>query len=227
MNARAWRYPRVRGARAVLAILALGLAGCASDARREPPNLQLFKEQAKAYVASGDYERAIAAVAGEARAWLERRATQGGARLTVVFDIDETLLSNWPSIVLQDFGYVPAEWQRWVDAAEAPAIGPMRELLQAAHRLKLDVVLITGRRERDRVATERNLRAAGCGGYALLICQPEAERGPSAAFKTAARRRLTAEGRTIIANLGDQESDLTGGFAERTFKLPNPFYRTD
>ena len=27
-----------------------------------------------------------------------------------------------------------------------------------------------------------------------------------------------------IANLGDQESDLIGGHAERTFKLPNPFY---
>jgi len=28
----------------------------------------------------------------------------------------------------------------------------------------------------------------------------------------------------IIANIGDQESDLAGGFAEKTFKLPNPFY---
>jgi hypothetical protein len=27
-----------------------------------------------------------------------------------------------------------------------------------------------------------------------------------------------------VANFGDQFSDLNGGFAERTFKMPNPNY---
>ena len=31
-------------------------------------------------------------------------------------------------------------------------------------------------------------------------------------------------GFTIILSVGDQESDLKGGYAERTFKLPNPVY---
>ena len=39
--------------------------------------------------------------------------------------------------------------------------------------------------------------------------------------------KITADGYTIIANLGDQESDLAGGYAEKTFKLPNPFYLTE
>jgi acid phosphatase len=43
-------------------------------------------------------------------------------------------------------------------------------------------------------------------------------------YKAAARARLAAEGRVIVANIGDQESDLAGGYAERTFKLPGPFY---
>ena len=42
--------------------------------------------------------------------------------------------------------------------------------------------------------------------------------------KTAARRALYREGYTIIANLGDQESDLRGGYEERSFKLPDPLY---
>ena len=29
---------------------------------------------------------------------------------------------------------------------------------------------------------------------------------------------------TLIANIGDQRSDLDGGYAERTWKVPNPFY---
>jgi hypothetical protein len=33
------------------------------------------------------------------------------------------------------------------------------------------------------------------------------------------------QGYTIIANMGDQPSDLDGGLSERTFLLPNPFYR--
>lgn len=28
----------------------------------------------------------------------------------------------------------------------------------------------------------------------------------------------------IVANVGDQQSDLTGGYADQDFKVPNPFY---
>ena len=34
------------------------------------------------------------------------------------------------------------------------------------------------------------------------------------------------QGFLIIANLGDQASDLAGGYAERAYKIPNPFYYT-
>ena len=37
--------------------------------------------------------------------------------------------------------------------------------------------------------------------------------------------KIAAMGYWIIENMGDQPSDLAGGYAERTFKLPNPFYR--
>jgi hypothetical protein len=39
-----------------------------------------------------------------------------------------------------------------------------------------------------------------------------------------ARRGGAEAGYAIIATVGDQESDLGGGFAECTFKVPNPFY---
>ena len=35
---------------------------------------------------------------------------------------------------------------------------------------------------------------------------------------------LVEQGYTILLTIGDQESDLAGGFAERGFKLPNPVY---
>ena len=43
-------------------------------------------------------------------------------------------------------------------------------------------------------------------------------------FKAPTRQKIAAMGYTIIANMGDQMSDLDGGFSEKTFKLPNPFY---
>jgi len=43
-------------------------------------------------------------------------------------------------------------------------------------------------------------------------------------FKAPERRKIAERGYTIVLSLGDQESDLKGGYAERTFKLPNPVY---
>ena len=54
---------------------------------------------------------------------------------------------------------------------------------------------------------------------------PEGATFASAAdFKAPERRKLTERGYTILLSMGDQQSDLDGGFAERTFKLPNPVY---
>ena len=47
----------------------------------------------------------------------------------------------------------------------------------------------------------------------------------AADFKAPQRAQIEQQGYTIIANVGDQPSDLDGGFSQRTFLLPNPFYR--
>ena len=47
----------------------------------------------------------------------------------------------------------------------------------------------------------------------------------AAAFKAPVRAAIEGDGYTIIANMGDQPSDLAGAHAEQTFLLPNPFYR--
>ena len=212
----------------LLVALICALTGCESASGPEPLNLDTAKEAVAHYYESGDYERAVAGVAAEARAWIEQYAAQRRTdeRLAVVFDIDETLLSNYPRIRSIGFGYIPYDWEAWIARGEAPAIRPMRELLLAARRLGLDVFLISSREEpRERAATEANLRREGLGDYTRLIMQPTS--GPRQTvgdFKIAARRALYREGYTIVANLGDQESDLRGGYAERTFKLPDPLY---
>ncbi|MEO5958560.1 MAG: HAD family acid phosphatase [Opitutaceae bacterium] len=209
------------------AVAGMAVGGCAI-VPREPANLSLLKEEIRRYVESGTYERDIAAVAMRASSWIEQRAAKRGAgeRLAIVFDLDETLLSNWPHIGAQDFGYVPAGWDEWMKEGRAPAIEPVREVYRTARRLGVEVVFLTGRREKDRPGTEKNLRAIDCADYAALVCKPNETQETTGAFKLRERKRLVAEGRAIIANVGDQESDLAGGYAERTFKLPNPLYLT-
>ena len=204
-------------------VIAVFLAGCVVPARA-PGSLSDLKREIRAYVEQGAYQRELVAVAGRAEAWITARAGRGGERLTVVFDLDETLLSNWPHLAAMDFGYVKDEWHRWVAAGEAPAIEPVCAVFRTTRRLGVEVVILTGRHERDLAGTEKNLQAIGCADYQRLIFAPDGDTRTSAEYKTAVRRRLSAEGRSIIANVGDQESDLSGGYAERTFKLPNVFY---
>lgn len=222
--------------RVAILSLVLGLAGCAATVSvsttttptsSEPANLTFAKQRVKTYVDSGEYERDLTAVAKRAQAWLEQRAAQrqGGEKLAIVFDLDETLLKNYPHIAENDFGYVPEIWNEWVAKADAPAIEPVREVYRTARKLGVSVIYITGRAETQYAATERNLKAIGCGDFVEMVCKPEAlKRASAATFKAGARERLTKAGWTIVASIGDQQSDLDGGFAERTFKLPNPFY---
>ena len=43
-------------------------------------------------------------------------------------------------------------------------------------------------------------------------------------YKSGTRAHIESEGYDIIANFGDQYSDLSGGYAAKGFKLPNPMY---
>jgi hypothetical protein len=107
-----------------------------------------------------------------------------------------------------------------------PALEPTLGLFQQARASGVSVFFITGRPEAQRAATERNLRTAGYDGYAHLFTVPNGRSYASAVdFKAPVRAGIERLSHTIIANVGDQPSDLEGGFAERRFLLPNPFYR--
>jgi len=49
---------------------------------------------------------------------------------------------------------------------------------------------------------------------------------PAGSLQEATADLFQKAGYKIIANVGDQQSDLNGGYSERTYKLPNPIYLT-
>lgn len=200
----------------------------------EPANLYTLKQQVMTYVATGEYGRDVTKVAAEANRYLVKRIPRGipkyaktSKKLAVVFDIDETTLSNVRHIQTQDYGYIARSWEAWVAEGQCTAIYPVQAVYQTAQNAKVDVFFITGRKESDAPSTERNLRQVGYENWARIIYKPNGFAESTKAFKIDARRKLAAEGYLIIANIGDQNSDLVGGYAERVFKLPNPFYITN
>ena len=226
----------------LLIIGTLGAGGVASradaeaTASSEPANVGDAKRLAREYYDSGAYMGDLEAVDRLAEEWLTVRASQV-ARPALVLDVDDTALSNWVAITANDFGRViggpcddppngPCGWYAWDLLGRSPAIPATVALVARARALGVTVFFITGRDEPQRTATERNLREVGYTGFAKLFMPAKGARYRSAAdFKAPCRAEIEAAGYTIIANVGDQPSDLAGGHAERTFLLPNPFYR--
>ena len=206
------------------------------SALSEPANVGDAKIKATAYYESGAYARDLAVVAKAASAWIATRAP-GEKRAALVLDIDDTSLSNWAAIKANDFGRVfkgpcatlpegPCGWVAWDLQGRSPALPATLDLYRLARSRGVEVFFISGRDEPQRAATERNLRQAGYGDYRRLYLTPKGARFASAAdFKAPIRASIEQAGYRIIANVGDQPSDLAGGFAERTFLLPNPYYR--
>jgi acid phosphatase len=214
------------------AVLALAFIAAPLPAK-EPLNIQPHKLEVQTYVDSGTYAQDIAKVALEANKYLVKRIARGAKgdkKLAVVFDVDETTLSNLSHMLTRDFGYVPREWDAWVASGRAPAIIPVQTIYDTAVRAKIDIFFISGRPESARASTERNLRDVGYDTWTQIFFKPPEREDvtmTTRGFKIDTRRQLEQQGYLIIANIGDQNSDLAGGFAERTFKLPNPFYITN
>lgn len=244
------RSARGRGISTAVLLLALGasLGACAEEPAEivtvasQPFNVGDAGTDSRAYHDSGAYDRGLSAVAAQAANWIRSRAASGAgarpaAKLALVLDIDETALSNWEIIKLDDFGRpiagpcdlgsgAPCGWAAWDQLGRDPAIAPTLVVFGQARASDVAVFFITGRPENQRAATERNLVAAGYSGYAKLSMVPDGAHFRSAAdFKAPVRARIEQAGFRIIANMGDQPSDLLGGHAEKEFLLPDPFYR--
>jgi putative acid phosphatase of HAD superfamily subfamily IIIB len=202
----------------------------------QPANIGDLKDEATQYYDSGAYLADLQLATAPAIGWINEEAPRV-ARPAVVFDIDETALSNWEAIKANDFGRVidgpctelpqgPCGWRAWDLRAQSTVIQPTMDVFNTAKDRGAAVFFITGRDETQRVATERNLQAVGYTGYTRLIMEPAGAHYVSAAdFKGPQRAQIEEQGYTIIANMGDQPSDLAGGVAEQTYLLPNPFYR--
>jgi hypothetical protein len=227
------RNRRHVSALAVVVALVAGLSCGTHSPATSVPNLFDVQQRVDDYISSGRYEHDLAAVAAQAKAWLEQRAP-AVRKPAIVLDIDETSLSNWPAYRVNGWGRVvaggcdlengPCGLRAWQATAKSTAIVPTLNLARRAKEMGVAVFFISGRPPNLREATERNLREQGYVWDGVILLPEGAQFASAANFKAPERRKLTEMGYTIVLTMGDQQSDLSGGFAEKTFKLPNPVY---
>ena len=139
----------------------------------------------------------------------------------IVLDIDETALSNYQGLLASGFSatgtVVPAA------TGTGTAIKPVLDLYRDARNRGVAVFFITGRPSAIKTTSENNLKSVGYDrGWEGTYFKPGEAK--TAEFKAGTRAAIEKTGFDILVNTGDQESDLDGGFADRSFKLPNPFY---
>lgn len=196
----------------------------------------------RSYHDSGSYAEDQTVVAGQAESFLlkQAKAVRTKAKrkckakkpkkakkckqpkLALVLDIDETSLDNYQELNAANFTGITGALLLAITSADSPAIAPTLKLYRTARGIDVSVFFITGRPPELAGLSEQNLTAAGYTERAGMSYKPFED--ALVPFKSGARQKIEQQGFRIIANVGDQESDLEGGFADRSFKMPNPYY---
>lgn len=133
----------------------------------------------------------------------------------VVLDIDETVLDNSPGQARQvaaHSDFVPADWGRWVAAAQARPVPGAVEFCQYADSRRVRVIFITNRSAAEEPATRLNLQKHAFPLYTDL--DNVLTRGEKPAWDSSdkgTRRAAVAEQFRIVMLVGDDLGDFLSG----------------
>ncbi|MGW4905400.1 HAD family acid phosphatase [Streptomyces sp. NPDC004270] len=149
----------------------------------------------------------VAVVTGPAQSYIDSRAAANtsGAKLAIVLDIDNTSLETY-----------------FEGGITVPATPPVLALAQDAHAKGVSVFFVSARSNLFNLVTKSNLTSVGYpvdGLYARTVAQLLTE--SIADFKTSQRKAIEANGYDIVADIGNNTTDLSGGYADTTYKLPD------
>ncbi|MGD3107316.1 HAD family acid phosphatase [Streptomyces sp. YGL11-2] len=220
---------------------------------KEIPNLTQVQDKIKAYygdtvTADGEhyasptsnYARQVRGIEAQARTYLTgalgKHKPAGKAKPAIVLDMDDTTLLTYNYELKVGFNFTPKSQDDYLAHTDMAPVFGMNQLVDWAHKKGAEVFFITGRKEAQRDWSVRNLKNVGYDvpldpahvflrdkehPPAYLPCGATCS---TVDFKSGTRKHIASLGYRIVANFGDQYSDLLGGSADRAFKLPNPMY---
>ncbi|MEP7330489.1 MAG: HAD family acid phosphatase [Terracoccus sp.] len=175
--------------------------------------------------------------------WRYRQSVKEGKKPAIVLDADDTTLWTY-DMEVNDMKFVfdPVRQDYWVQNKLFPATPGMVRLVNEARAMGFTIFGLTGRNTGQKEATVANLDKVGYRGFTaenyftkwrstdpipaymagkcvnMTACT-------TVEYKAGTRRHIEKDlGYDITLNLGDQWSDLMGGYADHDVKLPNPTY---
>lgn len=208
----------------LLVIIPLFFIGCSSSPQLM--NLAVAKKNVQNYYENGQYTFEMKTVIDEAIRKLS--VSDLGNNPVAVFDIDETMLSNYPHTKEIGFGFDWTLWEEWLLKADAPVIPQTKRLYDWLLANNVKIVFITGRQYEVRDATLKNLEEQGITEFEDLITRsPKTGKMSAVVFKNYERSVLADKGYNVVVCVGDQWSDLEGDNVGLPVKLPNYLYLID
>jgi len=145
----------------------------------------------------------VTVVTNSASSYLATRLPDPKIKPAIVLDIDNTALES-----------------KYSSAPFTPATPPVLALARQAEAAGATVFFVSNRPEIITLWTQGNLSSVGYHWGGLYL-RPTFDFDPVQTLKTNARIDIEKHGYTIVANIGNNDTDLAGGHAERTFKLPD------
>ncbi|MEV8510415.1 HAD family acid phosphatase [Actinoplanes sp. NPDC051475] len=204
------------------------------------------------FAADSYYAKEASSVARDGKRYLAARHRTHKTR-AIVLDVDDTTLATYNYEIVSNWAYNPTTNAEYVTQQKFPPVPGMVGMAATAEREGYAIFYLTGRPGTQEAATLGNLTADGVGvdanypkpttlsnGEDGLFTKPAVADYPdylktacagdpdgkctTIHYKSATRAHIESLGYDIVGNFGDQYSDLKGGFANKTFKLPNPSY---
>ncbi|WEO96107.1 HAD family acid phosphatase [Streptomyces sp. FXJ1.172] len=199
------RGPRARRISAT-AVSVAALAALAAPAQAATTSSTIATTATTTKVDYATWQKDCQTVMDQALPYLKARiaAAEPGEKQAIVFDIDNTTLET-------DFGF----------SYPQPANKPVLNVAKYAQEHGVSLFFVTARPGIIYLPTEYNLEHDGYDVSGLYVRGLFDLFKDVAAYKTAQRVDIENKGYTIIANIGNSATDLSGGHAEKTFKLPD------
>jgi predicted secreted acid phosphatase len=211
--------------RTAILATALSTIALAAAATAHEPKQPATPEQITEYYEGGHFNEDLTAKTKRATTVLKSQLKRKPRRPAIVFDIDDTLESTYTCAKRANFERDAIT--TCIATFDQTPIKPVWRLLRYAQKRKVAIFIVTGRPDGLRDGTIKQLREDGLRGRYTLVTRPNDEFGqPAAGYKTGVREDIEADGYTTLVNIGDQQSDLSGGFSKKRFKVPNPMYFT-
>jgi len=169
-----------------LLFLIFVLVGCSSN---QPVNLRTAKDLVKDYYESGKYDEEMNEIIKDAEEKFSKVVVKNNS--AVIFDVDDTALSNYEISKKLDYGYDFNIIQEWVLNAKLPAIKQTKGLYDFLKSKNVKLIFLTGRTSEEYDATYRNLIEQGYTGFDTLIVRNDEQKKTEAqTFKSDLERRL-------------------------------------